>query len=197
MAAIDWCAAVRSTEPQWIEAIKAADETLSPVLRAKMTRSLVKQSLSHFIRRELLGCGLDVVRTSSGNADVDYFVWRGTAVIRVKGLNRNGLPSNYPTDTAVNYHLGNEVDNLPDLPPLPRVDVSYRLDEELFTFKVIELLEWREGIAMRRYQLPMWGMPREVEVAEELRFPVMPTIVRPRRDEIDRRRADKERGEQA
>lgn len=197
MSGPNWCEAVRVSEGQFIEAISAADAALPLVLRARMSISLAKQNLSHFIRSELQTSGLHVLPTTSGNSDVDYVVWKGTAVIRVKGLNRRGLPSNYPTDTSLKYHLGEDVDSLPDLPPLPRVDLSYRLDEDELKIRCVEFIEWFESVAVRRYQLPMCGMPRAIEIAEEIQFPVMPTVVRPRRDEVDRRRADEERGKEA
>jgi hypothetical protein len=190
-----WCEAVRQAEALWIDAIIAADARLPMEIRPFLNLSLAKQNLSHLIRRELIQSGLPVVAQPSGNSDVDYFVLKGTAVIRVKGLNKQGRPSNYATDTALQYHLGDAVDSLPDLPPLPRVDVSYHLDEVLFVVRAVELLEWRENRAVRRYQLPAFGMPREIEVAEELPFEVAPATIRPKREEMNRRRRARREGE--
>lgn len=190
----NWCDVVRTIEPVLIEAVQAADALLPPVFRAHMNKSLVKQNLSHFLRNALRSSGLPIAPLSSGNADVEYLVWKGVAVVRVKGLNARGLPSNYPTDTAVNYHLGNDVDAI-GLPPLPRVDFSYRLSEPLFTLRAIELLEWRDGVAVKRFQLPMYGMPREVEEAGVLPFTVAPTEIRPSREETARRRKTREQGD--
>lgn len=190
----NWCDSVRRVEDVLIEAVGAADRKLPVSMRAILSTSANKQALTHLIRSELRTSGLPIAPLSSGNTDVEYLVWPGIAVFRVKGLNNRGTPSNYPTETALNYHLGNEVDSIPGLPPLPRVDFSYRLASPDYLIQSVELLEWREKTAVRRYRLPIFGQTREVEVAEEFNFPVLPTEIRPKREEVAKRRRPLDRG---
>jgi hypothetical protein len=184
---LGWCENVRSVETELVDAAMKSEGEVPPALRLRLTTSAMKQNLTCLIRGRLRTSSLELRPIFSGNPDAEYLHWPGVAVVRVKGLNRDGRPSNYPTETSLAYHLGGEVESLPDLPQLPRVDYSYHLDPVTNTITRLEMLEWFEETAIRRYQLPLNGDARVIEVAPEIPFTHRPPVVRPSRAAEHRR----------
>lgn len=164
-----WLVSIRDRfEAEFVRAVEYAEERAACVMESGISVSTAKQLLSDLTRKALRSSTIPFMAAPSGNSDVEYLVLRGVAVVRAKGLNKHGKPSNYPTQRNREYLAGEQIDALPDL---PRVDLSYALNPLTLRVESVALIEWGADVARAIYRLPWGGDGRSFEEALPLPFP--------------------------
>lgn len=176
MGTADWVERIKKVEGELLSCVEAAISEVEPLVRTVDTITLAKQNVSGAIRRHLLRSGLRVSALPSGNADVPLLFFENSVIIKVKGLDRFGRPSFYPTKTALKYVEG---EPLLALPPVPRVDLSYALERDSHEVQYLALIEWADRRNARVvYRLPYRDDPGSLE--EALGLPLRGPTITPR-----------------
>ena len=135
-----------AAEGHWL---KLPEEQRGILMTSKRTHANVMwQFLVHEAKNVF--AGTDVIAKPGRNTIT--FSCRNKVLMRFKKISENGLSSNYPTQTALDFNVMQMV--LEGMPEAIRVDVGYVIDPA--TFRITELrVVQRDGKAVAwQYQIP-------------------------------------------
>ncbi len=177
-----WWPGLRPYMTKIAVAAEQAERSFPKQLANDLTVGAKKHTATDLIRRELTRAGLPL-QPLNRQGEIPYLLVPDVAILRVKALDPRGRPKNYRTRTAVSYHEGRL---LPDLPLVCRLDLSYRLDTITMSLVSLSLIEWRDGCVIAEYVFPWAGASARSLEALELELPESDISAKP--EEVERRK---------
>jgi len=171
-----WWHGLSKFESEILAAVDVGETRMhSSMFLSHLTPSARKHQATELIKDALRESSIPFRPIPSGGT---AYLWLPrTALVRVKAMNGEDRPVNFQTPTHLRYLNG---DLLPDLPDLPRVDVSYRLDPVTSSITWVGLREWEGRTLVAEYTMPWRAVGAAILETIELPLPERVSTVRPR-----------------
>ena len=172
----DWWRGLSRFEREILAAVELGEKRLhSSMFLSHVTPSARKHQATELIKDALRESSIPFRPIPTGGT---AYLWLPrTALVRVKAMNPDDRPVNFQTPTHLRYLNG---DLLPDLPDLPRVDVSYRLDPMTASVTWVGLREWEGRMLVAEYTMPWRAVGAASLETIELPLPERVSTVRAR-----------------